>query len=215
MPRLKRVNHPTELRKQLNRIKSMDLPMFQKQTKQTKPQPIHTVTAKTILTDQTATENPKRSQTLRKALQATNWKGEHGHCLQIGLEGAVDDLNEIASWCAEHRDRDVDLVDGFHGFRESILDGMKAQVGVHYKAPPTIQGRVRMFRVGDFTLNFPVLFLHVATTRLDDVSFVVDGIKTGTVIFGNVEAVAQILDLANQEAQPLYRTDGCIAVRIA
>lgn len=215
MPRLERVNHPTSLRKQINRVKSMDLPMFKKQTKVETPKKIHVVTGKTLKTDQTATKLPKRSQTLRKALQGTNWKGEHGYIVQIGLEDAVDDLNEIAKWCVEHRDRDVDLVDGFHGFSESILDGLKSQVGVHYKAPPTIQGRVRMWHIDDFTLNFPILFLHVATTRSDDVSFCVDGIKTGTVIFGSVEAVAQILDLSGQEAQPLYSSDGCVAVRIA
>lgn len=158
-----------------------------------------------------------RSQTLRKALQAANWKGEHGYVLQIGIEDAVNDLNQIATWCAEQRDLETTLVDSFSGYSESLLDGLKPQVGVHYKAPPTMHQRVRMYQTLDFTLNFPVLFLHVATCDPDEVSFVVDGIKTGTVIFGNVEAVANILTLTGREAQPLYLThnDPSVAVRIA
>jgi hypothetical protein len=137
--------------------------------------------------------------------------------MQIGIEDAVEDLNQIASWCAEHRDFDVTLVDDFKGFSTSLLDGLKPQVGVHYKAPPTMHQRVKMYEQVDFTLNFPVLFLHVAATAEDEVSFVADGIKTGTVIFGNVEAVSMVLALASREAQPLYWTHGdqAVAVRIA
>jgi hypothetical protein len=220
MPRLKRVNQTTELKKRINRVKSMDLPMFQKkQTKAETPPPPQTVTAETLKQKAAslATTNQTRSQTLRKALQATNWKGEHGYVLQIGIEDAVSDLNEIAAWCAEHRDFDTTLVDDFRGFGTSLLDGLKPQVGVHYKAPPTMHQRVRMYETPDFTLNFPVLFLHVASTVDDEVSFVTDGIKTGTVIFGNVEAVVNILALTGREAQPLYltRNDPSVAVRIA
>lgn len=156
----------------------------------------------------------RKAQVIRKALQATDWKTEHGYCLQIGIDGHVDDVNQIAEWAAEHRDFDTFVVDSMRGCEKSVLDGLKNQVGAHFKAPPTMHGRCKIYPER-MELHFPVLFLHVATEVEDDVDFVLDGINTGTVIFGSFAACTMLLELANREGQPLYYAGEHIAIRIA
>lgn len=130
------------------------------------------------------------------------------------MEDHVDELNDIARWYAEHRDGEMIAVDPLKGLRTSILDGLKTQKGAHFKAPPTVNGRVRFYREAP-KLHFPILFLHVATTERSEIEPFISKVKTGTVVYGTAEACAIVLEAAQSEAQPLYFHHDRIAVRIA
>ncbi|TFH64464.1 MAG: hypothetical protein E4G91_05715 [Candidatus Zixiibacteriota bacterium] len=151
---------------------------------------------------------------IRAALRAVDWKTEHGLAVQIGLEGAVDELNKIAAWLSEHRDENFTVIDDLENKRSSLLDSLKAESGAHYHTTPTMNGRVRLYREAP-VFHFPILFLHVATMNRTEIVPVAKHIRAGTVLYGAAIACALVCEVAECEAQPLYFHGDKIAVRIA
>lgn len=152
-------------------------------------------------------------QLIRAALKAVDWKTEHGLAVQIGVEGAVDDLNKIAAWLSEERRETLTVVDDLKNKRSSLLDGLKAQSGAHYHTPPTMSGNVRLYREAP-EFHFPILFLHVATMNRTEIVGVAKRIRAGTVLYGSASACALVCEVAECEAQPLYFHGDKIVVRL-
>jgi hypothetical protein len=109
----------------------------------------------------------------------------------------------METWC----------IDDLQNSRESLLDGLKAQTGAHYHTPPTMAGRVRMFKEAP-ELHFPILFLHAATAEKAELMPLIGSIQAGTVIYGETPACAAVLEAAQCEAQPLYFHEDRLAVRV-
>lgn len=171
------------------------------------------VTATTTDLQKTAEKREKKEHLIRSALLATDWKSKVGHVVQIGIENAVDDLNKIALWVYENRDRHVICVDNLKHKRDSFLDGLKAQVGEHYHVPRTMQGNVRLY-VEAPELFDPILFLHVATSERAEIELFMDNVEAGCVVLGSVDACRVVLDAAQCKAQPLYYHEEFIALRV-
>lgn len=160
-----------------------------------------------------AEKRERKSQLIRAALLATDWKSRFGFIVQIGVEDHVDDLNKIAFWVGEHRDREVIVVDDLKHKQDSFLDGLKAQEGAHYHVPPTMQGNVRLY-VESPKLHDPVLFLHVASCNHADIEPIIENIEPGTIILGSTEACRMVLDAAQCKAQPLYFHGDYLSLRV-
>lgn len=105
-------------------------------------------------------------------------------------------------------------IDDLENSKSSLLDGLKAQAGAHYNAPPTVNGRVRMHKVAP-ELHFPILFLHVATMNRTEIEPVIGQVKAGTIVYGTADACSLTCEIAQCEAQPLYFHDDRVVVRIA
>ncbi len=153
-------------------------------------------------------------QLIRAAMLAVDWKTDYGLSVQLGIEGVVDDLNKIAGWLAEHRDMGMICIDDLENSKSSLLDNLKAQSGAHYHAPPTLNGRVRMYKTAP-ELHFPILFLHVATTNRAEIEPIMDQVREGTIVYGTAEACALVCEIAQCEAQPLYFHADRVVVRVA
>lgn len=106
-------------------------------------------------------------------------------------------------------------IDDLTHAKSSLLDGLKSQQGAHFNAPPTMNGRVRLYKTAP-KLHFPILFLHVATTIANELSSILENIRPGAVVFGLRESVAILLtEMREYKAQPLYYHDDHVVVRIA
>lgn len=161
-----------------------------------------------------ATMKERKSHLVRAALLSTDWKTDYGLAVQVGIEGAVDDLKHIAEWMSEHRHGEVIAIDDMENSKASLLDNLKHQTGAHYIAPPTVPGNVRMYKQAP-ELHFPILFLSVATTNLAEIKPVLSNLQTGTIMYGSAEACAMACEAAECKAQPLYFHDNRVVVRIA
>lgn len=144
---------------------------------------------------------------------SADWKTEHGYAIQVGIEGAVEELNHIARWLLEHRDMEVMCIDNLENTKESLLDGLKSQNGAHYRAPPTVNGNVRIYAEVP-ELHFPILFLHAATSNHTELTALAGSIKFGAILYGTPEACSVVLEAAQCEAQPLYFHGDKIVVRV-
>ena len=160
-----------------------------------------------------AEKRERKSQLIRASLLATDWKSRFGFAVQIGIEGHVDDLNKIALWLGENRDKEIIAVDNLKHKKDSFLDGLKAQVGAHYHVPPTMQGNVRLYDEAPALFD-PILFLHVASSNRADIEPIIDNVETGTVILGSVDACRMVLDAAQCKAQPLYFHGNDVSLRV-
>jgi hypothetical protein len=129
------------------------------------------------------------------------------------VEDAVDDLNKIALWVYENRDREVWVIDNLKHSRDSFLDGLKSQVGAHYHVPRTMQGNCRLYAEAP-VLYDPILFLHVATSERAEIELFKDNIEPGCVFLGSIEACRHVLDTAQCKAQPLYFHGEHLALRV-
>lgn len=160
-----------------------------------------------------AQKRDKKDHLIRSALLATDWKSKLGHVVQIGIEDAVDDLNKIALWVHENRDREVWVIDNLKHSADSFLDGLKSQVGAHYHVPRTMQGNVRLYAEAP-VLHNPILFLHVATSERAEIELLMDNVEPGTVVLGSVDACRIVLDVAQCKAQPLYFHGDDVSFRV-
>ena len=78
-----------------------------------------------------------------------------------------------------------------------------------------MNGRVRLYKTAP-KLNFPILFLHVATTIANELLPILENIRPGTVVFGLRGSVAILLaEMRECKAQPLYFHGDHVVVRIA
>ena len=161
----------------------------------------------------TAQKRATKSQLIRASLLAVDWKDHFGLAVQVGIEGHVDDLNKIASWLYENRDMEITTIDNIEHVGGSFLDGLKSQVGAHYRVPPTMQGNVRLYDEAP-VLHHPILFLHVASSNRADIEPIIDNVEPGTVILGSVDACRLVLEAAQCVAQPLYFHGEDIALRV-
>jgi len=157
----------------------------------------------------------KKNSVIRQSLTRIDWKAEFGYAVQIGLDGAIEELNQIAGWMAERFDQETILIDDCKGDgKESILSGLKADVGTHYRVPPTINGKVKLYTEAP-ELHFPVHFLSVPTDAREGLDAVAKRIRKGSVIYGSPTACADVLEVAELAAQPLLYHGDVIAVRAA
>jgi hypothetical protein len=174
---------------------------------------ILTVTAKTPDLQMKAEKREKKTHLIRLSLLATDWKSRIGHVVQIGIEDVIDELNQIALWVGENRDRDVIAIDNLKHQKDSFLDGLKAQSGAHYHVPRTMQGNVRLFDEAP-VLHDPILFLHVATSNRAEIEPVIDNVEPGTIVLGSVDACRIVLEAAQCKAQPLYFHGDDLSLRV-
>ena len=161
----------------------------------------------------TAQKRERKSHLIRASLLAVDWKSRFGVCVQVGIENHVDDLNKVAKWLAENRDKEIITVDNVEHIGGSFLDGLKAQVGAHYHVPPTMQGNVRLYDEAP-VLHHPILFLHVASSNVADIEPIIEHVEPGTIVLGSVDACRMVLETAQCEAQPLYFHGEDIALRV-
>ena len=156
----------------------------------------------------------------RETLKRVEWKIDYGIAVHVGIDDTIPLINEIAAWLNERHSMPLYLLDDCME-QKSVLSGLKAIAGNYYKAPPSIQGNVKLYaepqelRAGEKTLRYPIKFLSVPTRAQFGLNVVSEGVRENTIIFGTPDACADVLEAASLSAQPIFYCGGMLAVRAA
>lgn len=115
--------------------------------------------------------------------------------VQLGLDGHIEDANQIAEGIGHAHRIDSFVVESLCGERKSILEGVTGKS--HFKTPPSMSGRIRYVQeLPDFVT---IRFLHLAKATEDDMRAIADKTDDRTVVCGSVAMIESWLKLTGRE----------------